>query len=68
MRLMKTVKTTAMLDWREVVCRTAGVLVLLAGIFLGAELCVASPPVDHQITRIFDAPSTPALHTFSLGR
>jgi len=59
-------------DWRATVCRTLAILVLLAGVFLGAKLCVASTPADHSLPSIFDAHSTPAesirhLSHFALG-
>jgi cytochrome c oxidase subunit 2 len=37
-----------------------GILVLLAGVLLGASLCVASTPANHSVPSIFDAHSTPA--------
>jgi len=47
-------------DWRAVVSRVAGVLVLLAGILLAAGLCVANTPTDHPVPSIFEPHSTPA--------
>ncbi len=47
-------------DWRAVVSRVAGVLVLLAGILLAAGLCVANTPIDHPVPSIFEPHSTPA--------
>src|SRR5262252_5829665 len=47
-------------DWRATVSRAVGILVLLAGVLLGASLCVASTPANHSVPSIFDAHSTPA--------
>jgi cytochrome c oxidase subunit 2 len=47
-------------DWKAVVARVTGVLVLLAGTLLAAGLCMASTPSDHPISSIFDPRSTPA--------
>jgi cytochrome c oxidase subunit II len=47
-------------DWRATLSRALGILVLLAGVLLGAKLCVASTPADHSVPSIFDAHSTPA--------
>ena len=47
-------------DWRATVSRAVGILVLLAGVLLAANLCVASPQADHSVPSIFDAHSTPA--------
>jgi len=47
-------------DWRAVVSRVAGVLVLLAGILLAAGLCVANTPTNHPVPSIFEPHSTPA--------
>src|SRR5215472_1828570 len=47
-------------DWRATVSRAVGILVLLAGVLLGAKLCIASTPADHSVPSIFDAHSTPA--------
>src|SRR6266851_2211843 len=47
-------------DWRAVVSRVVGVLVLLAGILLAAGLCVANTPTDHPVPSIFEPHSTPA--------
>jgi cytochrome c oxidase subunit II len=47
-------------DWRAIVGRVAGVLVLLAGILLAAGLCVANTPTDHPVPSIFEPHSTPA--------
>ena len=55
-------------DWRATVSRALGILVLLAGILLGAKLCVASTPADHPVPSIFDAHSTPAESIRHLSR
>jgi cytochrome c oxidase subunit 2 len=47
-------------DWRATLSRALGILVLLAGVLLGAKLCVASTSADHSVPSIFDAHSTPA--------
>src|SRR5260370_17506884 len=47
-------------DWRAMVSRVVGVLVLLAGILLAAGLCVANTPTDHPVPSIFEPHSTPA--------
>src|SRR6267154_2346271 len=47
-------------DWRAMVSRVAGVLVLLAGILLAAGLCVANTTTDHPVPSIFEPHSTPA--------
>ena len=46
-------------DWRAIVSRAAGVLVLLLGVLLAAGLCVASPH-DNPVPSIFEPHSTPA--------
>jgi len=53
-------KTMQTADWRATLSRALGILVLLAGVLLGAKLCVASTPADHSVLSIFDAHSTPA--------
>jgi cytochrome c oxidase subunit 2 len=65
-------ETIGTADWRATVSRALGILVLLAGVLLGATLCVASSPADHSVPSIFDAHSTPAesirhLSQFVLG-
>src|SRR5712664_3235457 len=54
-------------DWRAMVSRVAGVLVLLAGILLAAGLCVANTPTDHPVPSIFEPHSTPAESIFRLS-
>src|SRR6516164_1907681 len=65
-------ETIGTADWRATVSRALGILVLLAGVLLGATLCVASSPADHSVPSIFDAHATPAesirhLSQFVLG-
>src|SRR5271168_3342371 len=45
---------------KAVAARVAGILIILAGVLLAAQLCVASPSGDHTIPSIFDPRSTPA--------
>jgi len=47
-------------NWRAVVARGAGILVILAGVLLAAGLCAASPQAEHPVSSIFDTRSTPA--------
>jgi len=47
-------------DWQATVSRAVGILVLLAGVLLAANLCIASTSADHSVPSIFDAHSTPA--------
>jgi cytochrome c oxidase subunit 2 len=47
-------------DWKAIIGRTAGIAVLLAGMFLAAGLCLANPQHDHPVSSIFDPRSTPA--------
>jgi cytochrome c oxidase subunit II len=58
-------------NWRAIVSRVAGILVLLAGVLLAAGLCTASPS-DNPVPSIFEPHSTPAdsirhLSLFVLG-
>src|SRR6266849_7478501 len=46
-------------DWRAIVGRFAGVLVLLVGVLLVAGLCMAAP-LDNPVPSIFEPHSTPA--------
>jgi cytochrome c oxidase subunit II len=54
-------------EWWIFACRATGVLVILAGILLAAELCTASPQADNPIPNIFDPHSTPADSVFHLS-
>jgi len=56
MRIVETVKKA---DWPAIISRAIGVALLLAGVLLAAELCVASPQ-DNSVPNIFDPHSTPA--------
>jgi cytochrome c oxidase subunit II len=64
--LMRTPKKLR-LEWRAVIFRAAGLLVLLAGVLLAARLCAASPQPDHPISSIFDPKSTPAQSVYHLS-
>lgn len=46
-------------DWSAIIARVAGAGVLAAGVFLAAELCMASP-YDNSVPGIFDLLATPA--------
>ena len=46
--------------WRSVIGRSAGILVLLAGILLAAGLCTAAQSGKNPIPNIFEPHSTPA--------
>ncbi len=56
---MRMGETHCQADWRAIVSRVAGVLVLLAGVLLAAGLCTASPR-DNPVPSIFEPHSTPA--------
>jgi cytochrome c oxidase subunit II len=56
---MKIVVTLQKADWPAIISRVTGVALLLAGVLLAAELCVASPQTN-SIPSIFDPHSTPA--------
>jgi cytochrome c oxidase subunit II len=56
---MRMGETHCKADWRAIVSRVAGVLVLLAGVLLAAGLCMATPH-DNSIPSIFEPHSTPA--------
>ena len=57
MRMGETMREA---DWQAIAGRAAGILILIAGVFLAASLCGASTPADHPIPSIFDTHSTPA--------
>src|ERR1700752_1316371 len=57
---MKIIAMMRKADWHATVSRTAGILILLAGVLLAASLCGASTPADHPVPSIFDPHSTPA--------
>src|SRR5258708_8574087 len=52
-------ETHCKVDWRAIVSRVAGVLVLLTGVLLAAGLCMATPH-DNSIPSICEPHSTPA--------
>ena len=56
MRMGTSIRKT---DWRAIVGRVAGVLVLLVGVLLVAGLCMAAPS-DNPVPSIFEPHSTPA--------
>src|ERR1700756_5927908 len=53
-------------DWRAVIGRVAGVLVLLVGVLLVAGLCMATP-LDNPVPNIFEPHSTPAESIYHLS-
>jgi cytochrome c oxidase subunit 2 len=60
-------RTTHKTDWRVVVGRATGILVLLAGILFAAGLCNASPSDDNAVPSIFRPHSTPAESIYHLS-
>ena len=56
------------MEWRVVVGRVTGILVLLGGILLAAGLCNATAPPDNAVPSIFDPHSTPAESIYHLSR
>ena len=63
---MRMGETMRKADWRAMVSRAAGVLVLLAGVLLAAGLCMASPH-DNPVPSIFDPRSTNAESLYHLS-
>ncbi len=55
-------------EWRVVVGRATGILVLLTGILFAAGLCTATPQPDNPIPSIFEPHSTPAESIYHLSR
>ena len=55
-------------EWRVIVGRVTGILVLLSGILLAAGLCNAASPPDNSVPSIFDPRSTPAESIYHLSR
>lgn len=55
-------------EWRVVLGRATGIVVLLTGILLAAGLCAATPKPDNPIPSIFEPQSTPADSILHLSR
>jgi cytochrome c oxidase subunit 2 len=55
-------------EWRVVVGRATGIIVLLGGILLAAGLCNATAPPEGSVPSIFDPHSTPAESIYHLSR
>ncbi len=55
-------------EWRVIVVRATGILVLLGGILLAAGLCDATTPAENSVPSIFDPRSTPAQSIDHLSR
>jgi cytochrome c oxidase subunit 2 len=55
-------------EWRAIVGRVTGILVLLAGILLAAGLCKAAQTSANSVPSIFDPRSTPAESIYHLSR
>jgi cytochrome c oxidase subunit 2 len=53
-------------EWRVVIGRAAGILVLLGGILVAADLCSATT-LDNSVPSIFDPRSTPAESIYHLS-
>jgi len=47
-------------NWKGVVARAAGLLVILTGLLLAVGSCAATPQAEHPVSSIFDPRSTPA--------
>jgi cytochrome c oxidase subunit II len=56
---MRIVETMQKADWSAIISRALGAALLLAGVFLAAGLCAATPQ-DKSVASIFDPHSTPA--------
>ncbi len=54
-------------EWRVIVGRATGILVLLGGILLAAGLCDAAARPDNSVPSIFDPRSTPAESIYHLS-
>ena len=61
--MMKKRKT----EWRVIVGRATGILVLLGGMLLAVGLCDAAAPPDYSVPSIFDPRSTPAESIYHLS-
>jgi cytochrome c oxidase subunit 2 len=55
-------------EWRVVLGRAMGIVVLLTGILFAAGLCAATPKPDNPIPSIFEPQSTPADSILHLSR
>src|ERR1700736_2900568 len=55
-------------EWRVILGRATGIVVLLTGILLAAGLCTATPKPDNPIPSIFEPQSTPADSILHLSR
>jgi cytochrome c oxidase subunit 2 len=56
---MTIVETKHKADWLRIISRATGIALLVAGVFLAAGLCTATPQ-SHSVPSIFDSRSTPA--------
>ena len=56
------------MKWDGAARRVAGILLLVFGLLLAAELCTASTPGDNPVPNIFEPHSTPADSIFHLSR
>jgi cytochrome c oxidase subunit 2 len=63
---MKIIATMKKADWPAIISRVAGVLVLLVGVLLAAELGMATPHVN-PVPSIFDPRSTTAESLYHLS-
>ncbi len=54
-------------EWRVIVGRATGILVLLGGMLLAVGLCDAAEPPDYSVPSIFDPRSTPAESIYHLS-
>src|SRR5882757_4299936 len=54
-------------EWRVIVGRATGILVLLGGMLLAVGLCDAAAPPDYSVPSIFDPRSTPAESIYHLS-
>jgi len=66
-RLYRMRETPHKTEWGVVLGRSAGMLLLLAGIALAAGLCMANPPNDNPVPSIFEPHSTPAESIYHLS-
>src|SRR6195256_3637815 len=54
-------------EWRVIVGRATGILVLVGGMLLAVGLCDAAAPPDYSVPSIFDPRSTPAESIYHLS-